>query len=137
MNANVSSQNSIHIRLGYEEAMAVERSILHSEMSSLRITQEIQRYSEIRAAELLLKSRIYLKLKEIRLTIKRLQDMLPAPKVPSLLKKSHILGEEHEKAVRAQAQNQKKPGTQQTGQEDINSQLRQIERRLGQLQRNA
>ena len=104
------------------EALKAKRSILSSELSSLNIAKKIARYRTIRMEELGLKSRLYGKIKEAKSSIRKLQILLPNPKVPRIVKREQAiekrLGEEvlHDEG-------------------DIESQLREIQRRLERLQR--
>ena len=52
----MSSENAIHIRLNYMEALEAKRSILSSELNSLNIAKRIARYRDARMDELGLKS---------------------------------------------------------------------------------
>ena len=119
-------EDAIHIKVSYDEALDLKREILHSEMSSLRIAQQINRYYLLRMQELSLKNKIYSKMKETRSTIKKIQDIIPAPKIPNILKRKTI------QITRNQKKNKEEEAPI-SG--DVESQLRQIQRRLDQLQR--
>lgn len=116
------SENTVHIRLEYDEAILSKRNILSSEMSSLKITKNIGRYKTLRFIELGLKGKIYTKMKETRANIKKLQVLLPEPKRPRILKRVHT----EEAHITAK---------QEYSPEDIESQLSEIQRRLDSLQR--
>ena len=128
------SENSIHIRLDYDEAFQAKRSMLYSQMSSLKIAQRIERYAALRGEELSLKAKIYAKMKDLRLSIKKMQDMIPAPKIPGLLKrgkspeKYHSYEENHE---------YNGPENPINPESNVESQLREIQRRLEELQRRS
>ena len=116
------SENSIHIKLDYLEALKARRNLLSSELFSLNVAKKIARYRALRLEEFKLKSKLYGKMKEIKSHIKILQEMLPNPKIPKILKKN-ILTEKLSKE-------ETKP--KQEG--DIEFQLREIQRRLEELQ---
>lgn len=118
----MSSENVIHIKLSYLEALKAKRSILSSEMSSLNIAKNIARYRAIRLEELGLKARLYGKMKEAKSNIRELQSLLPNPKIPKIIKREE-LREKHPEA---------ESGPHSEG--DIESQLREIQRRLTELQ---
>ena len=118
----MSSENVIHIRLDYMEALKAKRSILSSELSSLNIAKRIARYRAIRMEELGLKSRLYGKMKEAKLNIKKLQSILPNPKVPRLVRREQAMEKHLEKDEILHNEG------------DIESQLREIQRRLERLQ---
>jgi len=118
------SENVIHIKLNYMEALKARRSILSSELGSLNIAKKIARYGEIRMEELGLKARLYGKMKEAKSSIKKLQSLLPNPKMPRIMKREQVMEEHLGKT---------KSTTREQG--DIESQLREIQRRLAELQR--
>ena len=121
----MSSEDVIHIRLGQEEAVKALRGILLAEMDSLNVAKRIGRYNSLRMEELNIKSKLYGKMKEIKLNIKRLQAILPVPKIPRILHKKHQEKIEHEK----------EPTIESYKDTDIESQLREIQNRLEKLQR--
>ena len=121
----MSSESVIHIKLDYMEALKARRSILSSELGSLNIEKKIGRYWAIRLEELGLKERLYVKIKETKSNIKRLQSLLPNPKIPKIIKR--------EEAIEKIAKTENGPRTHSEG--DIESQLREIQRRLTELQR--
>ncbi len=116
------SENVVHIRLEYGEAIKAKRSILSSEKSSLMIEKMLGRYKSLRGAELDLKGKIYTRMKEARANIKKLQVLLPTPKIPRILKRVRT-EEKHVTAVKPEYHS-----------EDIESQLREIQKRLEELQ---
>jgi len=118
------SDNVIHIKLEYEEAINSKKNLLSAEMNSLKIAKIIGRYRELRLLEFEIKSRIYTKMKEIKANIKRLQALLPEPKRPRILKKGHI--EEAQPTAKGEYYS-----------EDIEAQLKEIQRRLDELQRGS
>ncbi len=119
----MASENVIHIKLDYEESLRAKRDILSSEISSLKIAKRIGRYRFLRLEELKLKAKVYGKMKEEKINIKKLRALLPAPKMPRILRKEYVMEEHLEKTKNTTEQ-----------QEDIESQLREIQRRLEQLQ---
>ena len=117
----MSSENVIHIRLDYMEALKAKKAVLSSELTALNIGKKIARYREIRMEELELKMKMYNKMKEIKSSIRKLQIILPNPKMPKILKEQaieHHTGEE--KVLHDE--------------NSIESQLREIQRRLERLQ---
>lgn len=118
----MSSENVIHIKLSYLEALKAKRSILSSEMSSLNIAKKIARYRAIRLEELGLKTRLYGKMKEAKSNIRELQNLLPNPKIPKIIKREELREKHPEAESRSYSEG------------DIESQLREIQRRLTELQ---
>ena len=107
-----SSENVVHIKLDYEEAI----------MNALNSAKRLGRYRFLRMEELALRTKLYNKLKETRSNIKKLQSILPEAKMPKIIRKSHPQ-EEH---LEAGSKVHKQP-------EDIESQLREIEKRIEDL----
>ena len=114
----------VHIKLEYGEANNGKRSILLSEVDSLKAATAIGKYRSWRIAELAAKGRLYSKLKEARSTIKSLQVLFPEPKIPRILKRKNSL---EEKSTEPNTTGPKY----QSG--DIESQLSEIQRRLASL----
>ena len=117
-----SSENVVHIKLDYEEAIMAKRSLLFSKMNALNSAKRLGRYRFLRMEELALRTKLYNKLKETRSNIKKLQSILPEAKMPKIIRKSHPQ-EEH---LEAGSKVHKQP-------EDIESQLREIEKRIEDL----
>jgi len=115
------SENSIHIRLDYLEALTARRNLLSSELFSLNVAKRIAAYRTLRLEEFRLKSKLYGKMKTTRSHIKMLQEMLPNPKIPKILRKENM---EKLSKVELKASHE----------EGIEFQLREIQRRLEELQ---
>ena len=122
----MSSENVIHIRLDYMEALKAKRGILYSELGSLKVAKKIAKYREIRMEELRLKARLYGKMKEVKTKIRKLQSLLPILKIPKIIKRKELI----EKSQETESMPYGKGG-----EGDIESQLREIQRRLTELQR--
>ena len=75
--------------------------------------------------ELRLKSLLYGKIKEIKSNIRKLQILLPSPKIPKIIRREHAMEKQLEKGE----------AIHRDGESDIESQLREIEGRLERLQR--
>ncbi len=118
----MSSENSIHIKLDYMEAIKSKRSLLSAEVNTLNIAKKIVRYKALRFEEFKLKSRLYRKIKEAKLEMKKLQNHLPSAKIPKILRKGHV-----EEKISGQEDKLSERG-------DVESQLREIQRRLEELQ---
>lgn len=120
------TESPIYIKLDYDEAVQSQRGLLYSELNSLRIIQKIERYKAIRMEELALKTKFYSKMKEAKLNMKRIQELIPVPTIPRILKRiAHI-------QLAEKKQEKEKKGN---NEEDVESDLRQIQRRLEDLQR--
>lgn len=120
----MSSESVIHIKLNYNEFLNIRKGILSSQLNSLNITKSIANYKDIRMRELTLKNRLYWKIKETKAQIRKLQNFLPNPKIPKIIKMEERMEEKQEAERRPQKEG-----------EDIESQLKEIQNRLKELQR--
>ena len=94
----MDSENVIHIKLNYMEALKAKRGILASELSFLNMAKKIERYRKMRLEELETKSKLHGKMKELKSNIKKLQGLLPNPKVPRIVKREeHAIEKQLEK----------------------------------------
>ena len=108
------------------EALKAKRGILYSELGSLKVAKKIARYREIRMEELRLKARLYGKMKEVKANIKKLQSLLPILKIPKIIKRKELIEKNQETESGSYGK---------SSEGDIKSQLREIQRRLTELQR--
>ena len=79
------AENLIHIGLNREELINSKKEILSTEADLIRILQIIKKYQLLRTNELKLKTRLLKKLKETKTEIKKLEEILPKPKIPKIL----------------------------------------------------
>lgn len=86
-NKSIGSENLIHIKLEYEEALQSKKDILSSEMGLLKIAKIIKRYHFLRTKELKNKLKLHKKIKETKSNIRKLQIILPKLKIPEILRK--------------------------------------------------
>lgn len=121
----MSSESVVHVRLDYNEVLNTRKSILSSQLHSLNIIKNIARYKDMRMRELTLKNRLYWKIKETKVQIRKLQNFLPRPKIPRILRKEEL----------AEKRRQQDAESMPESEGEIESQLRQIQRRLNELQR--
>ena len=79
------AENLIHVGLNREELINSKKEILSTEADLIRILQTIKKYQLLRTNELKLKTRLLKKLKETKAEIKKLEEILPKPKIPKIL----------------------------------------------------
>jgi len=122
---NMAKENLIHIKLEYDESLDARRDILSSEVQLLKIAAKIKDYKYYRTKEFELKMILGKKIKELKTNITSLHKVLPKLKLPELLKNEAYEG-----------QKQLAPHKTHTATKDlgIESQLREIERKLEELQ---
>ena len=75
----------IHIKVDSNELINSKKEILSTEADLIRILQIIKKYRILRINELKLKTRLLKKLKETKAEIKKLEEILPKPKIPKIL----------------------------------------------------
>jgi len=126
MKSQKKEESLIHVRFEYNEAIQAKRDILFSQISALRIEKSIKSYSFYRLKEIELKMILHKKMKELRITISRLEKALPKLEIPEIIERK----DSSKKEV-----SEPKEITQSSS--DIESQLKTIQRRLDQLQRNS
>ena len=116
-------ENLIHVKLGYREALQTKRDILSSQIILLRIAKAIRGYGFYRSNELELKLLLYKEMKDLKMTLGKLQKTLPKPKIPDILKK------EGQEKTEPKSKKIKSP------ERNIEEQLQEIQKRLNELQR--
>ncbi len=82
----MNNENLIHIRLNSDELINSKKEILSTEADLIKIMQTLKKYQILRTNELRLKARLLKKLKETKVEIKKLEEILPMPKIPKILK---------------------------------------------------
>jgi hypothetical protein len=123
----MKSENIIHVKLEYPEALQTKRDILFSEMSFLKIEKIINNYKVLRLEELKLREELYKKIRATKTNIGRLQRVLPKIKIPEILKK-----EEKEEKKKKKSKGKKQEEIPDLNLED---QLKEIQKKLNDLQK--
>jgi hypothetical protein len=117
----MANENPVYLKLEYWESLEGKKDILNSEMSLLNLLKIIKKYSAIRTEELEIKSRVYRRMKELVLAMKKVKSSFPFVKVPEKGKK-----EEFEEEVYVTKKGE-------DFDEDLKSQLQEIQKRLDSL----
>jgi hypothetical protein len=81
------TENVIHLRLDYSEAITNKKEILSSEINLINLYKIMKQYHELRNKELDKKIQIQKQLKLIKLNVIKLSKLLPVLKIPKILKK--------------------------------------------------
>ncbi len=115
----MKDENLIHIKLEYGEALESKRDILSSEMNLLRSAKTAKDYHSLRAEELKIKIRLYQKIKEIVMSMKKMQTILPELKMPEVLKKEEQIEKYKNVSPKEKIYNS-----------EIESELQEIQRKL-------
>jgi len=122
----MNKESVIHIKFDNAEAVTAKRDILTSQINLLRIAKIIKGYGFYRLKELELKIMLLRKMKELKTNITKLQKVLPALKVPEILKKEKTeeKEDEYKTAKRKKIYDR-----------SLEDQLQEIQRRLNNLQK--
>jgi hypothetical protein len=128
----MKEQSVIHIKVDYDEALQSKRDILSSERDFLRIIQRIKRYNLLRGEELNNRLRIQNKIKDLRTNLNRINIVFPKVKLPEILKRTEELKRIEEKEKQEEV-TLKQEIEKETEENDIESQLREIQEKLMKL----
>ena len=86
----MKSENLLHVKLEYEEGLQSKRDVLSTERDLIRIIKVMRRYHLLRREELNNKLRIQKKIREVKLNMIKLIQVLPKIKIPDILKKEEV-----------------------------------------------
>ncbi len=117
-------ENFIHLKFEHTEAVNSRRDLLTSEIDLINIIKSFESFMALRALELKLKEKFFRESKKIEAGIKRLEKSLPDVEVPRMLKQSVHKKKEHL---------EEDFGFKETKNNDLESQLMDIQRKLRQL----
>jgi hypothetical protein len=117
----MKEQSLIHIKIDYEDAIQSKKNLLSSERDLIRVLKIMKKYSLLRKEEFNTRLRMQNKIKELKTSLGRLNDVSPKIKIPSILRKNEI---QKEKPLKQKKENKN---------EDLEIQLREIQERLRKL----
>ncbi|MBW6442170.1 hypothetical protein K0A97_00080 [Patescibacteria group bacterium] len=120
--------NLIHVKFLNKEAVNAKRDILLSEMNLLKIAKAIRAYGFYKSQELEIKTGLFVKIRDLKTIITKLQKVLPPLDLPGLIKK----GREEERLDDIEYKTKSKPLKYYD--KSLEEQLKDIQERLGQLQ---
>jgi hypothetical protein len=120
---------TIHIKLDYSEALQAKKDVLGSELGLLKIARAIKNHQVLRSDELKMKLRLHRKLKELKTTITKLQQVLPKVKIPEILEDK----EDKEEKKEDKKQTARKRAKERAHDISLEVQLQEIQERLKQL----
>ena len=116
----MNKENLLHIMFNSEELINSKKEILSTEADLIIILQTLKKYQLLRTKELILKTRLFKKLKETKIEIKKLEEILPKPEIPKIL--LEIGNKKDEFKISAKKDN-------------LEFQLEEIQKRLRELER--
>ncbi|MCW8966340.1 MAG: hypothetical protein OQK82_06615 [Candidatus Pacearchaeota archaeon] len=115
----------IHVRFEHSEAVNSKRDLLSLEMTLLEAMKSVTNYHSLRAEELRLKLKLYLRTREYLSLIRKLKKLLPKYKLPKILQEAE---EEKNHFDKTKQEQEVKPRN------DVDSQLEEIRSKLQNLQ---
>ena len=71
----------------YGESLETKKDVLSSEREVLRLLQTIKKYHDLRSLEMALKLNLEKKIKELKLNLIRMEQILPKIRIPKILMK--------------------------------------------------
>jgi len=126
----MKSENLIHIKLEYSEAVQGKKDVLSSQMGILKIAKILKRYHALRSEELQTKTKLHTKLVEMQTSMRKMQTILPHVKIPEILQQIHEeIPEERERIEHRIARVKE-----QNYDEELENQLAEIQSKLRSLQ---
>jgi len=127
----MKTDDVIHLRLDYEDALESKKNILYSEKSLINIIKKIDNYLYLREEEQKAKEKLRKRIKSTISIIKKTQKIFPKVKIPKILNKEISKKEFDRKISKKIFEKEKisKYGS------NIDSQLREIQEKLNAIQK--
>ncbi|MEK6898277.1 MAG: hypothetical protein AABX28_02865 [Nanoarchaeota archaeon] len=116
----MKNENLIHLKFEYTEALESKKDILLVEKSLMILSGTIKDYSSLKVKEINVKQKLYGKIRESIVEIKKLQKSVPQVEMPALKNEDNISKKE---IVQKNAKMKNKDNS-------IESQLNEIQRKL-------
>jgi len=122
---------SVHVRLGYNEAVASKKDVLLSEMSLLNIMKHMKSYKTLRKKDLILRNKIKKELATIRTTISKIEMEFPKDiEIPKDLEEEEEMMEEEEEILPKKSSKKSKKTKKK---DSIEEELKAIKEKLARL----
>lgn len=121
----MTSENSIYLKLENREALQLKKDLLSIEMGLLKTAKTIRNYGYFRSEEIKLKLMLYKKMREVKMNIGKLQNVLPKLKVPEILRKKKEIPVPAKPEMKKEIPHD----------DSLETQLQEIQNRLNELQR--
>ncbi|MDO8467675.1 MAG: hypothetical protein Q7S56_01860 [Nanoarchaeota archaeon] len=128
----MSEQNPIYVMFEYEEALNKKKNFLLIEQNLLKIALTIKNYKLLRLEELKTKAKMQKTLREVLTNLTKLTNDLPKIKTPNVLK-HHFEQYESVEEQKISPREKIKTSKEINEDEDIESQIREIQNKLKQL----
>jgi hypothetical protein len=128
----MKEETIFHIKVDYEEAVEAKRDMLSSERDFINILKIMRKYNALRQKELDNKLKIHNKIRDLKINLRKITDILPKIKIPDILKKRNL--PEKEEVVVEEKLVKVEPKTKEAIDEDeLEKQLKEIQERLSKL----
>jgi len=118
----IKNIDPVYLKITYDEAIKSKKDLLLSELSLLTILKIIKEYRTLRTEKFRLKSNLYKAIRELDLSIRKTKSVFPFLKIPEKLKRKEIAKIENVEEI--------KPAREIVFDEDLESQLKNIQERL-------
>ena len=125
----MKEQSVVHIKVDYGDALSAKRNILSTEANFLKVIKRIKRYELLRSEELNNRLRIQNKIKDLKANMVKINEVFPKVKLPEILKKKEV---EKKKKVEEE-EKIKEPVKEKHEEDDLETQLREIQEKLMKL----
>lgn len=125
----MKEQSVVHIKVDYEDALSNKKNILSAEANFLKVIKRIKRYELLRGEELNNRLRIQNKIKDLKTNMTKINEVFPKVKLPEILKKNEV---EKKKKIEEQ-EKIKEPIKEKHEEDDLETQLREIQEKLMKL----
>jgi hypothetical protein len=126
----MKEESIFHIKVNYDEAIQSKKDILSAERDFLRVLKIIKRYELLRREELTNKLRIQNKIRELKINLTRINNVLPKIKLPDILKKK---SESEKKEIEEEPIKIPVRIKQSADEDDLERQLKEIQEKLRKL----
>lgn len=140
--------NLIHVRINYDEAIESKRDILATQIDLIKIAQAIKNYRKLRMQELDLKIELKERISNIKTEFTKLRTIFPKMQLPKIVQKFEKKKIEEEKSLSKLGQSKKEKTKNKKienktkmikkkiiePEEDLESQLRDIQEKLNKLE---
>jgi len=127
----MKTDDIMHLRLDYEDALDSKKNILYSEKSLMSIIKRMNNYLYLREEEQKAKEKLRKRIKSTISIIKKTQKIFPRVKIPKILNKE-ISKKEFEEKISKKIL---KKGKTNKYDSNIDTQLREIQEKLNAIQK--
>ncbi len=126
----MKEESIFHIKVNYNEAIQSKKDVLSAERDFLRILKIIKRYELLRREELTNKLRMQNKIRDLKINLTKINNILPKIKLPDILKKKNDTEKKEieEEPIKIPTRIKQSPD-----EDDLERQLREIQEKLRKL----